>query len=83
MILGAQRNVMAVLHATEGGLHMMLASIASDDLHISPLVVVRKEDRLSEQGFLQTIPCSVVESVSQAWEPLGLRNLHLEAVMSG
>ena len=32
----AKADVAAVLHAAEGGLHVLLAAIASDDLRITP-----------------------------------------------
>jgi hypothetical protein len=78
VILGTQRNVAAVLHVAEGGFYVMLTSIASDDLHIRPLVVVREEDCLAEQGFFQVFPCSVVEAVRQIREAFGFGNLHFE-----
>ena len=49
MVLGTQGYMVAVLHTAKGGLYVVLAAVAADDLYVSPLSVVRKEDRLSNR----------------------------------
>lgn len=52
MVLGTQGDMVAILHATEGSLHVVLATVAADDPYVSSLIVVSKKDCLSKQGFL-------------------------------
>jgi len=81
MVLGTQGNVVAVLHTSKGGFHMVLASVATYDLHLSPLIVVRKEDCLSKQSVLQPLPGTVVESIVQHGQTLGVGNVHLKQLL--
>ena len=82
MVLGTQSDVMTVFHASEGSLYMVLTAIASDDLHIAPLLVIRKEDGLTEQCLLQPCPGIVVEAIAQGGQPFRLGDLHLKQVLA-
>jgi hypothetical protein len=81
MILGTQSDVMTVFHAAEGSLHMVLTAIAADDLHITPLLVIRKEDGLTEQCLLKPRPGTVVEAIAQDGQPFGVGDLHLKQLL--
>ena len=81
MVLGAQSDMVAILHAAKGSLYVVLAAVAADYLYVSPLIVVRKKDRFTKQSFLQPNPGTIIESVAQQRQSLRLINLNLKQLL--
>ncbi len=68
--LWAQRDAVRIFHVAECALDMVLTAVPTDDLHIAPISVVRKENRFAEEGRLQTVPHLVVETIGEDWKPV-------------
>jgi len=52
MILGSKGNVVRVFHGSEPSFDVVLGTVGADNLGVAPLVVVREEKRLTQQGPL-------------------------------